>query len=134
LICGVFAYTFLRVTIDDLVIGPAKLMERRFLIPFLQTYAIITVGYAIALFALGRILSHRMAGPIYAFEVYLNDLMAGKDRKFRVRNGDEFKHLEELADVLRPLIVEAVRHNQAELAKALAVVATEITDATEEAS
>ena len=114
-ISGVFAYTYLRVTIDDLVIGPAKLMERRFLIPFLQTYLVITLGFVTALFALGRILSHRMAGPIYGFEVYLKDLMAGKDRKFRVRNGDEFKHLEELADLLRPLIVEAVRHNQSQL-------------------
>ncbi|NJL24208.1 MAG: signal peptidase II, partial [Calothrix sp. SM1_5_4] len=73
-----FAYTFLKVTIDDLVIGPATMMEHRFLIPFLQTYAIITVGFMLTLFVLGRILSHRTAGPIYAFENYLRDLMRGK--------------------------------------------------------
>lgn len=107
-ISGVFAYTFLKITIDDLVVGPARMMERRFLVPFLQTYIVISLGFGVTLFALGRILSHRMAGPIYGFENYLRDLMRGKDRKFRVRSGDEFKHLEELAAHLRPLIVEAV--------------------------
>lgn len=109
---GVFAYTFLKITIDDLVVGPAKMMENRFLIPYLQTYAVITVGFMFTLFALGRILSHRMAGPIFAFEKYLRDLMDGKDRKFRVRNGDEFKHLEELAEHLRPMIMEYVANNE----------------------
>ncbi len=108
LISGVFMYTFLKITIDDLVIGPVKMTERRFLIPFLQTYGVIFVGFMLSLFILGRILSHRTAGPIYAFENFLRDLMRGKDRKFRVRAGDEFKHLEELAEQLRPLINEAV--------------------------
>lgn len=107
-ISGVFAYTFLKITIDDLVVGPARMMERRFLVPFLQTYVVISVGFMITLFILGRILSHRMAGPIYGFENYLKDLIHGKDRKFRVRQGDEFKNLEELADYLRPLIAAAI--------------------------
>lgn len=105
---GVFAYTFLKITIDDLVVGPATITEDRFLIPFLQTYGIITLGFLFTLFAFGRILSHRTAGPIYAFENYLRDLMRGKDRRFKVRKGDDFKHLEDLADHLRPLIKEAL--------------------------
>lgn len=108
IIAGVFTFTFLKITIDDLVIGPVKMTEQRFLVPFLQTYAVITVGFMVSLFVLGRILSHRTAGPVYAFENYLRDLMRGNDRKFRVRQSDEFKHLEELADQLRPLINEAV--------------------------
>ncbi len=107
-VTGVFAFTFLKITIDDLVVGPARMMERRFLVPFLQTYLVIAVGFMVTLFAIGRILSHRMAGPIYGFENYLNDLMRGKDRKFRVRQGDEFKNLEDLADQLRPIIAAAV--------------------------
>lgn len=105
-VIGVFAYTFLKVTIDDLVVGPARLTETRFLLPFLQTYSVITVGFMLTLFVIGRILSHRTAGPIYAFEVWAREQMRGKDRKFRVRSGDEFKHLEELADALRPLITQ----------------------------
>lgn len=103
-VSGVFAYTFLKITIDDLVVGPARMMERRFLIPFLYTYVVIATGFMLTLFALGRILSHRMAGPIYGFENYLADLMQGKDRKFQVRKGDEFKELEILADKIRPMI------------------------------
>ena len=105
---GVFAYTFLKVTIDDLVVGPAKMMENRFLVPFLQTYCVITFGFMLTLFVVGRILSHRMAGPLYGFETYLRDLIRGKDRRFRIRKGDEFKHLEDLADDLRPIIAQAV--------------------------
>lgn len=103
---GVFAYTFIKVTIDDLVVGPARLVEHRFLVPFLQTYCIIAAGFLISLFLLARILSHRTAGPVYAFESYVRDLIRGKDRKFRVRKGDDFKHLEDLAEILRPMLNE----------------------------
>ncbi|NJL25612.1 MAG: hypothetical protein HC902_10850, partial [Calothrix sp. SM1_5_4] len=36
----------------------------------------------------------------------------GKDRRFRVRQGDEFKHLEELAEQLRPIIAHAVEERK----------------------
>lgn len=101
---GVFAYTFLKITIDDLVVGPARLTEHRFLVPFLQTYLVIALGFLVTLFLLARVLSHRTAGPVYAFETYLRDLMSGKDRVFKLRQGDDFKHLEELAETLRPLL------------------------------
>lgn len=104
-ICGVFAYTFLKITIDDLVVGPAGMMEHRFLTPFLITYSVISIGFFFMLFVIGRILSHRMAGPLYGFEFYLRELMRGKDRKFKMRKGDEFRHLEELAEMLRPMIL-----------------------------
>lgn len=106
LVSGVFAYTFLKVTIHDLVVGPSNITEHRFLTPFLQTYAVISVGFMFSLFILGRILSHRVAGPVYGFEAYLRDLIKGKDRRFKVRKGDEFKHLENLAEVLRPLLLD----------------------------
>lgn len=114
-VTGVFAYTFLKITIDDLVVGPAKMMEHRFLVPFLQTYFVITMGFLASLFVLGRILSHRMAGPLYGFETYLKDLMRGKDRRFKMRKGDEFRHLEDLAEHLRPLILEAVSKTREEI-------------------
>jgi signal peptidase II len=67
------------------------------------------------LFVLGRILSHRMAGPLYGFETFLRDLMRGKDRRFKMRKGDEFRHLEDLAEHLRPLLLEAVKRTHAEI-------------------
>jgi len=114
-VSGVFAYTFLKVAINDLVVGPSRMTEHRFLVPFLQTYSVISIGFMISLFVLGRILSHRTAGPVYAFETYLRDLIKGKDRHFKVRKGDDFKHLEVLAEVLRPLLMDLNKRQKEEV-------------------
>tara|TARA_Y100001958_G_C21229051_1_gene554601 strand:- start:959 stop:1897 length:939 start_codon:yes stop_codon:yes gene_type:complete len=107
IISGVFSYSYLQITIDDLVLGSPQLMERRFLIPFFQTYLVMTFVFLLALFVLGRVLSHRIAGPIYAFEKFLEDLLEGKDRDLRLRAGDEFKHLEEVAEKIKIKLEEA---------------------------
>lgn len=101
IIAGVFSYTYLRVTIEDIVVGSPEIIEQKFLRPFLQVFTIIAVGFMVMLFVIGRLLSHRTAGPVYAFERYLEDLLMGKDRGFRVRAGDEFEHLEDLAKRIR---------------------------------
>ena len=100
-ISGVFFYTYLKITIDALVVGSPTEVERRFLVPFLITYLVIAVGFLMILFVIGRILSHRTAGPLYAFERFLEDLLDGKDRELRLRAGDDFQHLEELSLRLR---------------------------------
>lgn len=122
IVSGVFAYTFLKVTIHELVVGPSHLTEHRFLVPFLEVYAVISVGFMISLFVLGRILSHRTAGPVYAFESYLRDLIKGKDRRFKVRKGDDFKHLEDLAEVLRPLLLDMSKKEKEEALEHLKTV------------
>jgi signal peptidase II len=100
-ISGVFFYTYLKVTIDALVIGSPIEVENRFLIPFYITFVVIAFGFLLMLFIIGRILSHRTAGPLYAFEKFLEDLLSGKDRDLKLRAGDEFQHLEELSQKLR---------------------------------
>lgn len=100
-IMGVFFFTYLKVTIDSLVIGSAQIVEQKFLYPFFITFAIIALGFNLMIFILARILSHRISGPLYAFEKYIEDLLDGKSRGFRLRTGDEFKHLEELAMKLK---------------------------------
>ncbi|MCB0366769.1 MAG: signal peptidase II [Bdellovibrionaceae bacterium] len=101
IISGVFSYTFLKVTIDDIIIGSPAVAEQKFLSPFLMTYMSICSGFLIMLFLIGRILSHRTAGPLYAFERFMDDVMIGKDRVLKLRQGDEFMHLEELAEKIR---------------------------------
>lgn len=101
LVSGVFFYTYLKVTIDAIVIGTPIEVERKFLIPFLLTYLVIAVGFVVILVVIGRILSHRTAGPLYAFEKFLEDLLNGKARELKLRTGDDFKHLEELSLRLR---------------------------------
>lgn len=104
MISAVFSFTFLKITIDDLVIGNPQAVERKFILPFLITYGIICVSFLIALFVIGRVLSHRVAGPVYAFQLFLEDLLKGKDRPLRLRTGDEFAHLEQVSEQLRQLL------------------------------
>lgn len=101
IVAGVFSYTYIVITIEDIVIGPSEMLQKKFLIPFLEVYAIISLGFMVTLFLIGRILSHRTAGPLYAFELFLEDVLHGKDRPLKLRAGDEFHHLQELAEVVR---------------------------------
>ena len=100
LISLVFSYTYLRVTISELV-GNNQFLLNKFLTPFVITYAIICVAFCSALFAVGRLISHRIAGPLFAFEKFLTETLEGKDRGLKLRSGDEFRHLEELAEKIR---------------------------------
>src|SRR5690606_22296061 len=99
MVAGVFAYTYLRVTMIDLIGQNTKIIDQ-FLIPFLFTYIVLVLGFGAVLFLVGRILSHRTAGPLYAFEKFLEDITAGKSRTLKLRAGDEFRHLEQVADEL----------------------------------
>lgn len=96
----VFSYTYLRVTIAELIGNDLNLLNR-FLNPFIFTFVIITVAFCAALFAIGRLISHRIAGPIYAFEKFLEETLEGKDRALKLRSGDEFHHLEVIAEKIR---------------------------------
>ncbi len=98
LISLVFSYTYMRVTIQELVGNNAFLLNK-FLVPYVITFIIICVAFCAILFAVGRVISHRIAGPLYAFERFLNNALEGSaPAKLKLRSGDEFKHLEELAE------------------------------------
>lgn len=99
LIAGVFSYTFLRFMVVDLI-GNNKKMLNQFLIPFVQTFTAFTIAFAAFLFLIGRVLSHRVAGPVYAFERFVNDFIKGKNKKLKLRKGDEFANLEALAQLI----------------------------------
>lgn len=98
-ISGVYAYTFLRVSIIDLVGNNQHVLDH-YMVPFIATYIVISLSFAGLLFLAGRSISQRIAGPMYAFERYLDDLVTGNPRALRLRAGDEFKHLEKLAERL----------------------------------
>lgn len=101
IISGVFSYTYLRVTLEDTGRAPANFIEERFLTPYIQVFCILSLGFLTSLFLIARILSHRLAGPIYAFEKYLDDVKKNPNKKFKLRDGDEFKHLEKVANRVR---------------------------------
>jgi len=96
----VFSYTYLRVTITELV-GNNQFLINKFLVPFVVTFILICLAFCFALFLLGKYLSHRIAGPLYAFERFLEDTLGGADRPLKLRAADEFKHLQELAEKVR---------------------------------
>ncbi|HWU43406.1 MAG TPA: signal peptidase II, partial [Bdellovibrio sp.] len=97
LISLVFSYTYLSVTIQELV-GNNIFLMNKFLVPFVITFGVICVAFCAILFSVGRLISHRIAGPLYAFERFLDGALAGTAKPLKLRAGDEFKHLEELAD------------------------------------
>lgn len=92
----VFSYTYLRVSISELV-GGNQFLINKFISPFVITFLIISIGFCGILFTVGKIISHRIAGPLYAFERFLDDILAGRPSHLKLRAGDEFKHLEELS-------------------------------------
>jgi signal peptidase II len=99
IISGTLSYTYLKVTITDLV-GMAPQIENKFLVTFIFTHIVVSLTFSGILFFVGLMLSHRSAGPIYAFELFLEDLLKGNNRVLKLRAGDEFRHLEELAERL----------------------------------
>lgn len=119
LIAGVYSYTFLRVIIIDLVGHNSRVLDQ-FLWPFIITFVVVSLFFASILFLLGRILSHRTAGPLYAFDKFLNDLMSGNLRPLKLRSKDEFKHLELVAAQLVTRLQELQDANPEYMAQKLA--------------
>lgn len=97
IIAGTYSYTYLRVTLHELR-GNNPAITDQFLIPYILTFLVVTLFSSLVLFVVGMILSHRAAGPLYAFERFLINRLEGKDVKLKLRTGDEFKELEKLAD------------------------------------
>jgi signal peptidase II len=103
LVTMVFSYTYMRVAMIEMV-GNNPVILDKFLVPFAITFSLVCIGFSIGLFAVGKVISHKIAGPIFAFEKYANELIDGTanaDRNFKLRSRDEFKELEPLANRLK---------------------------------
>ena len=103
-VLGVYSYTYLRVALNELN-GPSMfahgMTATSLLTSYITTLTIVSLCFCGILFGIGLILSHRIAGPLYAFERFLKDLLEGKDSSLKLRAGDEFKQLETLANKIR---------------------------------
>lgn len=105
LIALVFSYTYLKVVLTEFV-GHNPIVLEKFLVPFVVTFSVISVAFSVGLFTVGKIISHKIAGPIYAFDKYMRELMEAADkeksiRNFKLRTNDEFKELEFLAQQVK---------------------------------
>jgi signal peptidase II len=99
---GCFGYFFLKGAL--IASGVPVEIVTRFTQAFVVTTLLLSTSFLGALFFVGLVQSHRIIGPIYAFERFVEDLLQGKARKLKLRNGDEFKQLEKMAEDLESRI------------------------------
>ena len=99
-VSGTLSYTYLRITLLS-VTGENHALLDQYLIPF--TFSLIAVNgmFIWALFLIGKIISLRVAGPVFAFERYIDELLNGNIKDFKVRRSDEFQHLNESGEKLK---------------------------------
>lgn len=95
-ILGVFSYSFLKVSFQL----SRQAYNSSILASFILSFMALSLTFAIVVFLVGLFISHRTAGPIYAFELYVEDLLEGKVRPFKLRKGDYYGHLEQVAQKL----------------------------------
>jgi signal peptidase II len=96
LIFGIFSFSFVQAVLFE-----NSLKGVQYLWHFSISYIFLTLIFGTVVFLSGLILSHKTAGPIYSFISYLNELMKGDSRRpFRLREGDNYLELENVADKL----------------------------------
>jgi signal peptidase II len=96
LVLGLFALSYLTLTLQSVNIA-----SRSPAIGFAISYLAITLFFTTISFFAGLILSQRTAGPLYAFEKYVEDLLKGDKRDLKLREGDNYRHLEKIAGDLK---------------------------------
>jgi len=96
LVLGLFALSYLTLTLQSVNIA-----SKSPAIGFAISYLAITLFFTTISFFAGLVLSQRTAGPLYAFEKYVEDLLKGEKRDLKLREGDNYKHLEKVADDLK---------------------------------
>jgi signal peptidase II len=96
LVLGLFSLSYLSLTMEA-----NHFNNKSAVIAFAVSFLAITLFFNILTFIAGIILSKKTAGPLYAFEKYVEALLAGEDKELKLREGDNYKHLEQVAANLR---------------------------------
>ena len=113
LVFGVYTYTFMKVMIRDLIVNGAGNADK-YLPPFVTILVILALMFSFSLFLIGRHLSHRSVGPIFGFKRYISDLKKGVWYNFKLRQSDEFKDLEKIADSIKADLIELDEYRKKE--------------------
>ncbi len=98
LLLGLFAYSYFKAYFPEV---PNK---KDTLAIFLWSYIFLCATFNFLVFILALYLSHRTAGPLYAFEKYVQDLLRGEDYVLNLRDGDNYRHFEQIALKLKQKI------------------------------
>lgn len=128
----VFSYTYLRVSLID-IFGDGDPRLDKYLIPFAQVFAMISTGFSLGLFTVGKVISHKIAGPIYAFErsfqETLKNLEDNKEfRPLKLRMKDEFRQLETITRQIQEKFTQLRAEQRAHAAANGEVVSTPATE------
>ncbi len=100
-IAGIYSYTFLKVALGEIESSNLEQSAQELegiLLTFLIIYCLVSIAFMVILFFSGVAISHRVAGPIYAFQRFLEDLSVGKISSLKFRATDEFIQLEKTAN------------------------------------
>lgn len=113
LVCMVFSYTYFKIALKELGVFES---HEEYTKAFLISFSILVLAFSVSLFAIAKFISHRIAGPVYAFERFLTAALDGKGleeekKALQLRAGDDFKHLEALADKIRSRLKEINKEN-----------------------
>ncbi|NDG83593.1 MAG: signal peptidase II [Proteobacteria bacterium] len=90
LILSVFGFTYIR----SLGVTDSRALA------FLLSGSALGLVFTAVAFLAGVVISHRSAGPLYAFERFVEALLRGERPKFKLRKHDEHRHLIEVAKKL----------------------------------
>jgi signal peptidase II len=93
LVTLVLNYTFFKISLEEMARNNTQNISD-LLVPYLVTIAFAQCCLCMGLFAIGKIISHRIAGPFYATTRYAKHTIEGKSYPFKLRTKDEFKDLE----------------------------------------
>lgn len=107
----VFCYTYVRVTLQELTLANQEIINR-FVRPFVFLMIGLGFGSTILIYTLGKVFSHRIVGPVYAFERFLREVLKGNPAVLRLRKNDEFKYLEPFADEIKSRLEPIVPKSQ----------------------
>jgi len=99
LVVGIFSFAYWRLSLNSL-----GFVENKLLMSYIIVFISLSLTFTLLAFLTGMVLSHKTVGPLYAFELYVEDLLKGEDRIFVLREGDHYKHLEKIANDLRKVI------------------------------
>ena len=108
LVCMVFSYTYFKIALKELGVYES---HEEYTKAFLYSFGILVLAFSIVLFSVAKFISHRIAGPVYAFERFLSaalDVKGLEEEKkaLQLRAGDDFKHLEKLAEKIKARLIE----------------------------
>ncbi len=113
MISFVFSYTYLKLSLSEIVGTNSQIIDK-YASSFIFSFCILLLVFSLTLFVVARKISHHIAGPVYAFERYLADLLDEKYENipmyaFKMRAGDDFRHLEKSAEDLK-VKIEAIQN------------------------